>query len=185
MKNLGKFFASSVLGVALLSAGPVMAQDNGQMFWNQNISRHQRMDNGDQMSFHRIFNRNRDMRRIDFNRPRVSMRMDNNFFNQNRVFLERFRLFQDHRPDMMFARRIVLVDRDNPIRTIEIRNSNTGPFSVNTIRVLTSDEFFNRVVNRIDVDQNVNISVNTGDNTISFNTVVGDISTGDVNISIQ
>jgi len=86
---------------------------------------------------------------------------------------------------MMFARRIVLVDRDDLSREIEIRNSNTGPFSINTIRVETSDEFFNRVVNRIDVDQNINISVNTGNNTISFNTVVGDISTGDVSISIQ
>ena len=86
----------------------------------------------------------------------------------------------------MSARRIIIRDRDNMNKEIFIRNIFSGSGSFNTVTIDVDDAFFNQLLTRIDsVRNNINLRVNTGNNTVMFNTVTGDISTGSVNISIR
>ncbi len=83
------------------------------------------------------------------------------------------------------ARNVVLVNRDFPSSVVVLRNQLTGPFSVNSMYVTVSDDLFNRIFTDINTTQNVDISVDTGNNTVSFNTLVGNVSSGDVSISVR
>lgn len=62
-------------------------------------------------------------------------------------------------------------------------NSVTGPYSENKnlIDINTSREL--KVINKSDISNDINLKANTGNNDIRKNTVVGDVATGNVNIS--
>ena len=87
-------------------------------------------------------------------------------------------------PDGILARNVVLLNRDLPTLSLTLRNQVTGPFSVNRLEVTVDDASFWRLVNTVSATSNVNVTVDTGRNTVSFNTVAGNVTTGNVNISL-
>lgn len=97
----------------------------------------------------------------------------------------------DWNRDFLHARRIVVVDRNNWNNQITVNASNymTGPYSrnVNQVTVRVDSDFFREFSNAVDVSSvnNIDMELNTGNNTISANTVVGNISTGDIDVSIR
>lgn len=96
----------------------------------------------------------------------------------------------DWNRDFLNARRIVIVDRNNRNNSISINNSNylTGPYSrnVNRVTVNVDSDFFSRFSRAVEVSNvnDIDLELNTGNNTISANTVVGNISTGDIDVDI-
>ena len=87
-------------------------------------------------------------------------------------------------PNNFTARNVVLMNRDNLSNMLVLRNQITGPFSVNRIEVTVDDASFWRLVNSANTSTNVDVTVDTGNNTVSFNTVAGNVTTGNVNISL-
>lgn len=87
----------------------------------------------------------------------------------------------------LFPRNVVIYDRDDRNNRITLENRLTGPnsYNVNRVEIGVGHDYFNRLVKNHNIETTNTISVNTGNNTISFNTRVGDISTGDVNISVR
>ena len=85
------------------------------------------------------------------------------------------------------ARRLIVVDRANSNNVIILSNNLTGPGSVNVNRVVlrVDHDFFDRLSSRVNTETDIRIRVNTGGNTVSFNTVAGDLITGDVTISVR
>jgi hypothetical protein len=63
-----------------------------------------------------------------------------------------------------------------------LNNDTTGSNSENTNRVDQEGSFSFTIENYGDSENNINLDLNTGGNSISNNTVVGDITTGDVGI---
>lgn len=103
------------------------------------------------------------------------------FFNMHRRHFRHNRYFRYEYP-----RRIILVNRFTGGQII-LRNYRTGPYSrnINVVRIFVNDNFFERARYFHDIDQDIDIDVNTGNNTISLNTIVGNISTGDVDIDVR
>lgn len=66
---------------------------------------------------------------------------------------------------------------------VTLSNDTTGPNSENSNKVEISKETNVSVVNSADVENEVDIKAGTGHNDIGHNTTVGDISTGDINIT--
>lgn len=63
-------------------------------------------------------------------------------------------------------------------------NEQTGPDSKNNASVKISNKFDYDMKNRADVDYKLNLDANTGGNTCSNNTTVGDCKSGDIRIGI-
>jgi len=114
----------------------------------------------------------------------------NNFYrstdynNYHRSVLDRNVSVRMVSPDGILARNVVLLNRDLPTLSLTLRNQVTGPFSVNRLEVTVDDASFWRLVNTVSATSNVNVTVDTGRNTVSFNTVAGNVTTGNVNISL-
>jgi len=68
---------------------------------------------------------------------------------------------------------------------ITIRNSVTGPFSLNTVMVNVDDGFFSSLSNNLDTNQNITFTIDTGGNVVTANTVTGPITSGSASISIM
>ena len=117
---------------------------------------------------------------------KISVLTNEDFFLAQNM-MRRHRHFKDFLPVEVFARKLTIVDRDAPDNTFNLKNKLTGPNSVNIneVTINVSDAIFRQIERNVFLNQNVSISVNTGDNTISFNTVVGNITTGDVSISLH
>lgn len=137
---------------------------------------------------------NRD-RCCNYNRNYNYNRNNNhNYINVNpRYVQEYWRYFRhhdqydrDHKDYRNQYHRYVLYDRDNLNRRLVLQNFRTGPNSqnINTVKLVVNHDFFEKT-RRYSNYQNFDIRVNTGNNTIRMNTIVGDISTGDVSIKIR
>jgi hypothetical protein len=120
----------------------------------------------------------------DFGINFVTVKTDRAFFNREGLF-GRHPIFNYYLHDQIYARQIVLVDQLYPTDVIVINNSNTGAYSVNVIRVVVDHDFFNQVSSDISVNQNITLSVDTGNNSVSYNTGSGDIETGDVSLMVN
>ncbi len=64
-------------------------------------------------------------------------------------------------------------------------NNTTGPNSVNTNNFTLSDNFNLNVTNTSEVTNNADITADSGNNTVTSNTVAGDVRTGDVRLSVD
>lgn len=67
----------------------------------------------------------------------------------------------------------------------DFTNHITGPNSENTNTLAIENESKVEVENHADIDNDLELRANTGDNTIGHNTVVGDVSTGKVRIDFS
>jgi hypothetical protein len=86
--------------------------------------------------------------------------------------------------DGRIPRDIVFVDRGFPSNQIIVRNVHSGPFSVNTARVIVDNGFFYGLRNNLSLDNDIDILVDTGRNIASFNTGSGIIRTGNVDVRV-
>lgn len=80
---------------------------------------------------------------------------------------------------------LVLAPMDLGDINIILANSLTGPNSENENNVQINNENRLTVRNDADIDNNIDFSAITGRNSISHNTCVGDVSTGDVAFSVD
>lgn len=190
-KIAGITAAALIIGLAPLSSPTPKAEAQTRQFNRGNMMRQRnfnRFDRNDRFSFrNRSFNRNQDfLFRRGFQRHNFPVRIfpNRDFFNRHGLF-NRFPLFQRTFPSLIAPRSFVLIDRDNFDNFIDIQNDLTGPFSVDRVFLTVNHDFFNQFTNDFSLDQNVTISVDTGNNIVSMNTLTGTISTGDVDINIQ
>ncbi|MFA7244225.1 MAG: hypothetical protein WC080_02985 [Patescibacteria group bacterium] len=111
----------------------------------------------------------------------------NAVFFQDQGLMRKHHHFQDFLPAQVYARELIVIDRDAPGNTFTFKNDLTGPNSVNINKatVYVSDAIFTQVTKKIYSNQNVSVNVNTGSNTILFNNSTGNINTGDVSISLK
>ena len=134
----------------------------------------------DRRDYNRIFRTNRVFRH---NYP-IRILSNRDFFVRHRLF-DRFPVFRTSFPGILSPREFIIVDRDNRDNYIRIQNSLSGPFSINRAYVTVDRNFYNRFISDFEYNQDVEVSVDTGNNIVRFNTIAGDISTGDVDISIE
>jgi len=87
-------------------------------------------------------------------------------------------------PNNSLVEEVVLLDRDTN-ETLVLNNQNTGPFSMNRIVLRLADTDFRQLISNVSMSQDVSVGVDTGSNTVSFNTLAGGLTTGDVSINIQ
>lgn len=173
-------FALALMIGSLFAYAP---QANAQNERGRTTARYSRMiyrNNDINDGRHRNDNRYQ-VRNVRFNRqPEIRF-----FTNCDYLRLRGLRI-QDCR-DNFYPRNIRIFDRDDRGNRIDLRNSYTGPRSININRVEigVSHDYYMRLVNNIDISSTNDISVNTGDNTVSFNTRLGSFTTGDVNITIR
>jgi hypothetical protein len=146
---------------------------------NDNIFRNRNIFRADRFRFNDL----NDRRIIRHHFP-IRFRANRDFFVEQQLFT-RFPIFQNTIPDFFIPREFVVMDRNDMNNAIVIQNSLTGPFSVNRAVITVDSDFFDRLMNDFNLDQNINVRVDTGNNVVEFNTLTGTISTGDVNISIQ
>jgi hypothetical protein len=106
------------------------------------------------------------------------------YFTRHNIF-NRYPMFYRSFPSYFSPREFVIVDRDDFGRSFVVQNSLTGPFSVNRAVIRVNRDFYDRFYNNLDFNQDVRIDVDTGGNIVRFNTVTGNISTGDVDIEID
>lgn len=135
------------------------------------------------------FFRNNDFDRMLLYRNNSNIRVlsDQNFFMRHGLY-DRYSFFNNgNLPDVLGARQVVLVDRDNLSNQIVLRNNLTGPFSTNLNRVVLSvpDSFYRNAVTSLSSTNNATVTVDTGHNTVSLNTIAGDLTTGDVSVDIM
>ena len=135
-------------------------------------------------SMTRFSNQFLDRRIINTNQDLVSVTTNDNFFNSP-FFTNMNPIFQNNLPSVLSARRVVFVDSANPTSMITIRNSVTGPFSLNTVMVNVDDGFFSSLSNNLDTNQNITFTIDTGGNVVTANTVTGPITSGSASISIM
>ncbi len=83
------------------------------------------------------------------------------------------------------ASHIVLPTNTNPISIPDLANATTGPNSTNTNTYTVNNSNHVTVANTADINNNVNVSANTGGNRVENNTCVGNISTGDVRFNVS
>lgn len=129
---------------------------------------------------------NSEMRRLDnYNTANqtVTILTDSNYLTSNgyhNFFVMR------NLSQQMNARKIIILDRDNVNNVITVRNRLAGVNSFRSITVTVDHAYFVELSKRIDSIRNdINIRVNTGTNTITFNNTTGDLTTGSVSISIR
>lgn len=67
----------------------------------------------------------------------------------------------------------------------DFENHITGPNSENSNELDIDSDLDVSIENHADIDNDLDFEANTGDNTVGHNTVVGDISTGDVSIDFS
>ncbi|MFA6423244.1 MAG: hypothetical protein WCW17_02200 [Patescibacteria group bacterium] len=129
---------------------------------------------------------NNDGRRYrNFNRNIFRIRPNANYWNSHNLY-GRYPSYRYYFPnDYVYARRMVLYDTDYPSNSFYIDNDVQGEYSLNVIRVGINHGDYSRIWNDLQYDSNVNISIDTGNNSILFNTSSGSISTGNVVISIN
>lgn len=154
MKQIVKFVIITMFGALLFSAVPAKANWYGYRVWSDR--------------YNDVYERNY-LQNYDYVYP--SRSFARNVFIRSNQF------------DYLNARRVVIVDRDFDRRLV-LRNSLTGPFSRNEIVVRTDSDLYDRLYSNVYLTRDVTVDVDTGGNRVSFNTVVGDISSGDVDISI-
>jgi hypothetical protein len=101
--------------------------------------------------------------------------------------MKRHHHFLGFLPDVVYARELTIIDREAPGNTFNLTNDLTGPSSVNIneVTVNVSDSIFKQIEHNIFSSQNVGVEVNTGNNTMSFNTSLGNITTSDISISLR
>lgn len=104
--------------------------------------------------------------------------------NYHRQYQRHVRFYRDNR--YLVPREIYVYDRGNSRNRVILRNYLTGPgsYNVNRVYVRVGSDDFRRLDRSFTFSRDIDIYANTGDNTVSFNTVVGSISTGDVDISV-
>jgi len=179
MSKVSKVAIIAIMGVALLGAIPAEASVN---YNTDNTRYHRSYDEDHYRSLSRRYDRFGDRLTIRSYSPMIKIMTDDDFFRNDFRLRNRYR---DNLPSVLGARNFVIEDRSNDRRNITIRNYNTGPFSVNRATVRVNSDIFDRISRNIDIDQEIDVVVNTGDNTISFNTRTGSISSGDVDINIR
>ncbi|MFA7253587.1 MAG: hypothetical protein WC107_03455 [Patescibacteria group bacterium] len=111
--------------------------------------------------------------------------LDQMFLYQQRLYTMPISFDINGLGNIGIARRVMIVNVDQPYNMFMIRNSNTGPFSVNRVVINVSDDLYREIVSNLSSTQTVDITVDTGNNTVSLNTVVGDVVSGDVSLSIR
>ena len=111
----------------------------------------------------------------------------NEAFFLSQGMMKRHHHFSSFLPAAVYARELTIVNRDAPGNTFNLRNDLTGPSSVNIneVTVNVSDTVFKQIEHNIYTNQSVSIEVNTGNNTISFNTVFRNISAGDISFALR
>lgn len=116
----------------------------------------------------------------------VMVRTDRDFFFRHGVF-SRHPIFFRNFPRFVEPQDILIIDRDDFSQRFFLNNFFTGPssLSVNRVVIVVNDSVFQTIRNDVDINQNFSVNVDTGNNVVSFNTLVGNITTGDVSISIQ
>jgi hypothetical protein len=120
----------------------------------------------------------------EMNKPMVRIMPDRKYFTNHNLLMMHPE-FRTMFPDQVFGRRIVFRDRDDVMSRINVDNFLTGPDSINIVYITIDHDSFVKLQNEMSIDNNVDISVNTGNNTVSFNTVAGNVTTGDVSIDMQ
>lgn len=112
---------------------------------------------------------------------------NNNFVSLDTVLNRSWNFTLVTDDNQLTPRRVVLLDRDNSNNRIVLTNFLTGPNSTNVNRVvLTVDsDFFARVSDMTRVNTNVGLRLNTGSNTVSMNTITGDLVTGNITVSVR
>lgn len=127
-------------------------------------------------------------RYLQHNNYRTDVRVfaDRDYLSRHGLYNRYAGLNGGYLPNEFGARDVILVDRDFPNNRIILNNYLTGPYSnnLNQVVVTVSDNFFQGAVSALNTSNNVGINVNTGNNTIILNTVAGNLTTGDVNISV-
>lgn len=88
-------------------------------------------------------------------------------------------------PNYIYPGTIYLYDRGNPNTSLTIVNSLTGANSNNFARVTVNHEVFSRIASDFNSSSNMSVMVDTGNNTVTFNTWTGTITTGDVSITLE
>lgn len=111
------------------------------------------------------------------------LRTNWNYF-QNSGLFDRYPQFRYYFPDQLNVRHVRVIDRDNPDNFISIDNYLTGPYSLNQANVTVDSNTFTSISNSVNTNTNMNFSIDTGNNTISYNTIAGGLTTGNASISI-
>ncbi len=133
----------------------------------------------------RLINGSNEFMFLQTDRLDTSVNLDQNFLMNQRFFGRRL-LNQGILGDVS-ARKTIVIDRTNSNNVIILSNVLTGPGSVNVNRVVlrVDHSFFDQLTSRVNADTDIRIRVNTGNNTVAFNTAAGDLVTGDVTISVR
>lgn len=161
------FFKTSAIAIAFLAsfAGmPAMAQVPVQSVSAQENFQAVRVNNYNEMRHER---------------SRNTIYVDRDFYYRNQEN------FGHHYRRVEAARNIIIIDRRTGNRIILINNYNRHSVRVNTVTIVVNHSTFLRLVQQMRYSRDVRVSVNTGNNFVAFNTVVGNITTGDVNISVR
>lgn len=79
----------------------------------------------------------------------------------------------------------ITIPMSMPQTSVNLSNGVTGPYSENKNVVDIDSENCVKIENEAEVNNDFNIDLNSGDNKVGHNTVVGDISTGDVSFSLD
>jgi len=128
------------------------------------------------------WNRNRNNWRDWYRMNRF--RFNNNVVLGSRYFQRNVNVITDFGSRRIaLARQIVIVDRDNPDSVILIDNRRGGPFRYNQLVIRVDSDTFQDILDRIRINQNLDISGITGSNVIYGNSIIGDIDTGDISVS--
>jgi hypothetical protein len=195
MKKINKFLATSVFSVGIVAGiyPSAMAVNSDVASVASNVAdttinsdylnNYTNMTQSD-FTVRKIVSGDKDIRYIVAKTPLVSLSGTDELM-LSRYPLLRTTMINNQRPDIFFARRVVLLDIDNPNMSVVIRNQNTGPFAVNTAVVTVDDTFFNNFVSNLDIDSNLNLAIDTANNTISMNTVAGDVVSGSATVNLQ
>ncbi|OQA03113.1 MAG: hypothetical protein BWY68_00833 [bacterium ADurb.Bin400] len=91
------------------------------------------------------------------------------------------------RDGVLGARQIIVMDKYDKDNCIVLSNRDYGynHRGLDAIVIKVDPDVFRNLYHRTNSDQNINIFVNTGDNSVQFNTVVGDIRTGDIDVELR
>lgn len=181
MKNFKKIMAGVVLSLGVLAlAIPVNAAARGYSVLGSRYN-----NNGYYMNHYN--NGIRDLRSIRSMYPMVRLQNLSNQNLRNMVLGSYYENTADQNlAGEMFAKRVVIVDRNDTTSQIVITNQNTGPFSVNRVVIAVDSDFFNQISTLFDsiTSNDIEIVVDTGNNSVSMNTVAGDVMTGEVAVEI-
>lgn len=119
-----------------------------------------------------------------FFRHPVRIYTNRDFFIRRDLF-GRYPFYGAAFPGYFSPRQFVIADRSGYGSDIVVTNALTGPFSVNRAIITVDRDIYDRFASGIDIDRDIDIEVDTGGNIVRFNTIAGDIDSGDIDIDVD